>query len=340
MKNLKKITALTLCMVLVFTLFACGKKETTSGEAEPVKWDFCVINSLTHPSSVLCQQFADEVYEKTDGMVQITVRAPGELSYSANDYLTAVGDGSIQVSDVGSNCYGVLDVGAMSVLPYLADNIEDMDKVMNIIQPYLDKELEKFGAKYLFYYTWPAQSIWTGDTPLKSMEDIKGLKIRTSNNELSELVKLWGGTPVSLTGSEVPAGLQTGVVDGVITSAYGLGGAGWDDSLNYGLITDCQIIPDYICVNAEEFESLPQETQDIIMELAAKYQKLMNESMFADEQTWREQLAEEGITINTASDEETAEMKESIQEYWKEWAEKRGGECTKVLDEIIEALGL
>ena len=123
-------------------------------------------------------------------------------------------------------------------------------------------------------------------------------------------------------------------------SAYGLGGAGWDDSLNYGLITDCQIIPDYICVNAEEFESLPQETQDIIMELAAKYQKLMNESMFADEQTWREQLAEEGITINTASDEETAEMKESIQEYWKEWAEKRGGECTKVLDEIIEALGL
>ena len=65
MKNLKKITALTLCAVLVFTLFACGKKETTSGEAEPVKWDFCVINSLTHPSSVLCQQFADEVYEKT-----------------------------------------------------------------------------------------------------------------------------------------------------------------------------------------------------------------------------------------------------------------------------------
>ena len=56
------------------------------------------INSLTHPSSVLCQQFADEVYEKTDGMVQITVRAPGELSYSANDYLTAVGDGSIPVS--------------------------------------------------------------------------------------------------------------------------------------------------------------------------------------------------------------------------------------------------
>lgn len=94
MKNLKKITALMLCAVLVFTLFACGKKETASGEAEPVKWDFCVINSLTHPSSVLCQQFADEVYEKTDGMVQITVRAPGELSYSANDYLTAVGDGS------------------------------------------------------------------------------------------------------------------------------------------------------------------------------------------------------------------------------------------------------
>lgn len=339
MKNMKKIVALVMCAVLAFALFGCGNSGSESGEAEPVKWDFCVINSLTHPSSVLCQQFADEVYEKTDGMVEITVRAPGELSYGANDYLTAVGDGSIQLSDVGSNCYGVLNVGAMSVLPYLADNIEDMDKVMNIIKPYLDEELEAFGAKYLFYYTWPAQSVWTKNVPLESLNDIKGLKIRTSNNELSELVKLWGGIPVSLTGSEVPAGLQTGVVDGVITSAYGLGGAGWDDSLNYGLITDCQIIPDYICVNAEEFAALPQETQDIITELAAKYQQLMNESMFADEETWRGTLVENGMTINETSEEETSKMKENIQDYWKQWAQERGGDCSKVLDEIIEVLG-
>ena len=346
MKKFKKIMALLLALAMVFCLAACGGSSDSGSDAadeatvEPVYWDFCVINSLTHPSSVLCQQFADEVAEATDGLVNITVRAPGELSYSANDYLTAVGDGSIQVSDVGSNCYGVLKVGAMSVLPFLADNLEDMDKVMDIIEPYLNEELADFGAKYLFYYVWPAQSLWTGKTELNSVEDIKGLKIRTSNNELSELVKRWGGTPVSLTGSEVPAGLQTGVVDGVITSAYGLAGAGWDDSLNYGLITNCQIIPDYICVNAEEFDALPQDVQDTIMELADKYQTLMCESMFNDEMTCRETLAAGGMTIKEASEEEMASYKADIQSYWDDWAAERGGNCAEVLAEIREALGL
>ncbi len=346
MKEFKKLMILLLAFAMVFCLAACGGSSDSgdsgeeAAEMEPVNWDFCVINSLTHPSSVLCQQFADEVAEATDGLVNITVRAPGELSYSANDYLTAVGDGSIQVSDVGSNCYGVLKVGAMSVLPFLADNLEDMDKVMDIIEPYLNEELSEFGAKYLFYYVWPAQSLWTGKTELTSVNDIKGLKIRTSNNELSELVKRWGGTPVSLTGSEVPAGLQTGVVDGVITSAYGLAGAGWDDSLNYGLITNCQIIPDYICVNADEFNALPQDVQDKIMELADKYQKLMCESMFNDEQTCRTTLADGGMTINEATKEEMDANKADIQSYWDEWAAERGGDCAKVLDEIRAALGL
>lgn len=342
-EKMKKVLSIVLCFVLLFSLCACGANDA-QGEAGDgkvsVKWDFCVINSLTHPSSVLCQQFADEVYEATDGQVEITVRAPGELSYSANDYLTAVGDGSIQISDVGSNCYGVLKVGAMSILPYLADNLDDMDKVMNIVEPYLQDELAEYGAKYLFYYVWPAQSLWTNKKELTSLSDIKGLKIRTSNNELSELVKIWGGTPVSLTGSEVPAGLQTGVVDGVITSAYGLGGAGWDDSLKYGLITNCQIIPDYICVNAEEFEALPEDIQNTITELAAKYQKLMNESMFSDEEQWRKDLAAEGMVINTASEEDIANTKDNIQAYWDQWAEERGGDCTEVLVQIRSALGL
>lgn len=345
MKKFKTIIALMLALALVFSLAACGGSGDSGESAEeetfePVNWDFCVINSLTHPSSVLCQQFADEVAAETDGLVNITVRAPGELSYSANDYLTAVGDGSIQVSDVGSNCYGVLKVGAMSVLPFLADNLEDMDKVMEIVEPYLNEELADFGAKYLFYYVWPAQSLWTAKKDLTTVSDISGLKIRTSNNELSELVKRWGGTPVALTGSEVPAGLQTGVVDGVITSAYGLAGAGWDDSLNYGLITNCQIIPDYICVNADEFNALPQDVQDKIMELADKYQKLMCESMFADEMTARDTLKAGGMTINEASTEEMDAQKADIQSYWDDWAAERGGDCAQVLSEIRAALGL
>ena len=45
------------------------------------------------------------------------------------------------------------------------------------------------------------------------------------------------------------------------------------------------------------------------------------------------------LPINETSEEETSKMKENIQDYWKQWAQERGGDCSKVLDEIIEVLG-
>lgn len=346
MKNsMKKIFALVLSSAMVLALAACGAggsstgskgSAASGGSGEPVaKWDFVVINSLTHPSSVLCQEFADRISEATNGQIEITVRAPGELSYNASDYLTAVGDGSVQMADVGSNCFGVLKAGAMPCLPYIAGDLDEFDKVMNVVEPSLQDELANYGAKYLFYYTWPAQSIWTKGKEVTSLTDIKGMKIRTVNNELSALVQQLGGTPVSLSGSEVPTALQTGVVDGVITSAYGLGGAGWDDSLNYGLIANCQIIPDYMCVNQEAFDALPEDLQKAVLDVAAEFQSYMCEKMFMDEDTWRSKLKDAGMTINRVSPEETATATADMQAYWNSWCKERGGNCTELLAQIL-----
>ena len=61
---MKKFFALLLSLALVATMTACGSKTDSTGNDsdanaetitsdKPVKWDFVVINSLTHPSSVL-----------------------------------------------------------------------------------------------------------------------------------------------------------------------------------------------------------------------------------------------------------------------------------------------
>lgn len=342
---MKKFFALLLSLALVATMTACGSKTDSTGNNsdanaetitsdKPVKWDFVVINSLTHPSSVLCQEFADSIMEKSGGRIEITVRAPGELSYNAADYLVAVGDGSVQMADVGSNCFGVLKAGALPCLPYIASDLDEFDKVMSVVEPTLKEELAEYGAKYLFYYTWPAQSLWTKNKELKSLYDVKGLKIRTINNELSALVQQLGGTPVSLAGSEVPTGLQTGVVDGVITSAYGLGGAGWDDSLNYGLLADCQIIPDYMCMNQAEYDALPENLQKVIDEVCEEFQAKMCETMFADEDTWRTDLESEGMVLNTADENESAQITADMQNYWDSWCEERGGNTAELLKQV------
>ena len=352
-KNIFRTLALVLCCVLMLSLFGCGSSgtETTDTDdsstdavadsGEIYEWDMLVENSLTHPSSILAQEFATLLEERSEGRIKVTVRAPGELPYSAVDYMTAVGDNSVALGDVNSMSFGSLPHASIALLPFLMNTLEDFYTVMDITSEAVEEELASYGCHNLWYFPWPPQSFWSSSKPLTSLDDVVGMKIRTSNTELSTLVQTLGGIPVTLTGAEVPSGLSTGVVDGVITSAYGLGGAGWYDTLNYGYLTNMQIIPSYMCISIEEYESLPDDLRQIVDECGEEFEKYACETMFSQEEEWRQTLIDEyGFTLNTVSDEELDEMKVLMSDYWTSWAEEKGGQCPELLSQIREALNL
>lgn len=350
-KRVLRTLTLALSCVMLLGLFGCGNSDSGQGDSDSsqtgsdsttvYEWDMLVENSLTHPSSILAQEFADMLEERSDGRIIVTVRAPGELPYSAADYMTAVGDNSVALGDVNSMSFGSLPHASIALLPFLMNSLEDFYTVMDITGEAVEAELESYGCHNLWYFPWPPQSFWSSTKPLNSLDDVSGMKTRTSNVELSELVQTLGGIPVTLAGSEVPSGLSTGVVDGVITSAYGLGGAGWYDTLKYGYITNMQIIPSYMCISIEEYESLPDDLKQIVDECGEEFEKYACETMFTQEEEWRDTLVNDyGFTIKTATDEELAEMADLMSDYWTTWAEEKGGQCPELLTEIRTALEL
>ena len=68
----------------------------------------------------------------------------------------------------------------------------------------------------LFYSTGP-QIISTVKKPVKTLEDLKGLKIRATGRP-ADILKAVGGTPVGVEMADMYDGLQRGVVDGVLSS--------------------------------------------------------------------------------------------------------------------------
>jgi TRAP-type mannitol/chloroaromatic compound transport system substrate-binding protein len=102
--------------------------------------------------------------------------------------------------------------------------------------------------------------------PIDSMEDLKGLKMRLPGLG-GEVLKLAGGTPVTLPGAEIFTALQTGSIDATEwvgpynDVAFGLHQAaryyyypGWHEP---GSIMECM-------VNLEAFNSLPADLQAIV----------------------------------------------------------------------------
>lgn len=349
-KSTLRILSLALCCSMFLGLIGCGggNSDTPTGSSAPsgssdtvYEWDMLVENSLTHPSSILAQEFATMLEERSEGRIKITVRAPGELPYNAADYLTAVGDNSVAMGDVNSMSFGSMPYASIGLLPFLMTSLEDFYTVMETTSEAVNAELESYGCHNMWYFPWPPQSFWSSTKPLNSLDDVAGMKIRTSNVELSALVQDLGGIPVTLAGAEVPSGLSTGVVDGVITSAYGLGGAGWDDTLKYGYITNMQIIPSYMCINLDEYNSLPDDLKQIVDECSEEFQTYACETMFAQELEWQETLINEsGFTIKNASEKELTDMAAQMSDYWTTWAEEKGGDIPELVAEVRAALGV
>ena len=92
-KRVLRTLTLALSCVMLLGLFGCGNSDSGQGDSDSsqtgsdsttvYEWDMLVENSLTHPSSILAQEFADMLEERSDGRIIVTVRAPGELPYSA-----------------------------------------------------------------------------------------------------------------------------------------------------------------------------------------------------------------------------------------------------------------
>ena len=157
------------------------------------KWDYSLFVGVTHPIAQYAREFADEVKKRTNGALEITVRPAGELPYKPTEMVRVVGQGQVQLADAYMGFVaGDNKIGAMPGLPFLVTNPDELRKSMTVLEPYAQKEMEKFGASILFWYTWPQQNIWGRGTPLATIADFKGRKIRATSPEQTEMLRRFG----------------------------------------------------------------------------------------------------------------------------------------------------
>ncbi|MBO4317159.1 MAG: TRAP transporter substrate-binding protein [Mailhella sp.] len=132
----------------------------------------------------------------------------------------------------------------------------------------LQKAIEKFqpaelkNFKVLYAYTCPPAQVLSRK-PVKTLADMKGLRLRASG-VLAEEVSLLGGSPVSMPQSEAPDAIQRGAVDGVFTSLDVVKDLNYGESCRHILLTDLSVYPFLVVMNKKTWESLPKDIQEAI----------------------------------------------------------------------------
>jgi tripartite ATP-independent transporter DctP family solute receptor len=197
-------------------------------------------------------------------------------------------------------------VPAMNVLamPFLFRSIEHLQKVLDgPIGSEILGSFEPYGFVGLAFYDSGARSIYNIVRPVRSIADLRGLRLRVQQSPLmSDMIRALGAEPVELPYGQVLTGLTTKLIDGaennwpsfVTTDHYKYAG--------YYTLTEHTMSPEVLVMSQKAWASLSAEDQNIFRDAAIKSSHFMREKWQALEERSREQAKAAGVTIVTDID--------------------------------------
>ena len=152
-------------------------------------------------------------------------------------------------------------------LPYLVGSAEIGTKVLNdpeLRAKYLDAEHR--GVKVLLLFTHQPGNVHTTKKAIRTVEDMKGLRIRFASPTIRDFVAALGGTPVGVLPTEQVEQLQKGTIDGVFID---YGGAGIAFKMG-GILKYSTEMYSYVSsfgmgMNEDFWNKLPPDLKDLVM---------------------------------------------------------------------------
>ncbi|TQR12280.1 TRAP transporter substrate-binding protein DctP [Psychrobacillus soli] len=336
--KMKKVMLYLLFTALLAIIAACGN-TSANGTNETIKLKMAdslpTTNYLSSEGAVF---FMDRVKELTDGKVEFEYY-PAEQIGKANSYLDLTLSKTI---DIGYTSYSTdrLPLTEIATLPGAYSSAQEGSAIIwQLMKDYLaEEEYLKNGVRPLYAVALPQYQFVTSKKPVKSMEDIKGLKARVTGTMELGFDEL-GASPVFMPATEAYTAMERGTVDGVTfpftsfapyqieaIAKYSTKGA------NLGSFTVVYSI------NEKLYQTLPEDVKEALAQ--AGDETVEHLSTFLDEKN--DELAEEfssKVEIYELSDKESAEWDKSLEPVWDRWAadlEKRGFNANETIKKYRE----
>ena len=192
-------------------------------------------------------------------------------------------------------------VPAMNVLamPFLFRSFEHMQKVLDgpVGSEILDS-FEPYGFVGLAFYDSGARSLYNGVRPVKSIADLKGLRIRVQQSELmSQMVRSLGAEPVEMPYGQVLTGLANHLVDGAENNWPSFVTTDHFKHAGHYTLTEHTMSPEVLVISLKAWRSLSPDDQTIFREAAQRSSRFMREKWRDLEEQSQRKAEEAGVTI-------------------------------------------
>jgi len=213
------MSMLVRCISLVLASALLGTAATAYAQEPPTMRVAGVASSnRTHTDGVE-RPFFSALAQAIGAKTQVNYNPFDVLGLQQGDALRSLRAGTFDVMTVQIGLAarddplfdGIDLVGVATTMP-------ELRKVADSYREVLDKRLQqRFNAKIMTLWPYGPQVIYCGSA-IKSLNDLKGQKIRVHSQSLGAFAEFFGATPVTLQFPEVYPALQRGVINCAITS--------------------------------------------------------------------------------------------------------------------------
>ena len=274
----------------------------TSAHAQ-TKWRLAGNFATEHSSSVAMNQFRDELAKASGGQLTVDVFPAMQLGGAAEN-VQNVRAGTLQMIWVGMAFLSrtVPELEALS-LPFQFDSREQAFRVVDgPVGKLLDAKFAEKGLTDLGFMELGARHVTNSKRPIKSVEDLKGLKIRMQPNETHlATFRALGANPVAMDIKELYSAMQQGVVDGQENPFAVIRASRFFEVQKF--ISNTSHFFDFINVvaNRRAFEALPAAQQKVLRDSMAKAVAWQRSRATAEETEAIAEIKAKGMTYDEVS---------------------------------------
>ena len=252
-----------------------------------------------YPTVQALQYMAQIIEERSAGRHRLHVfhsRQLGEEKETIEQTrIGAIDLNRTNVAPIGS----LVPVANVLSLPFLFRSFEHLHRVLDqgIGQEIL-AQFQPHGFVGLTFYDSGARSIYNSVRPVRSLADMKGLRIRVQQSSLmSDMMKALGADPVELPYGQVSTGLSTRLIDGAENNWPSYVTTGHYKLAPYYTLTEHSMSPEVLVMSLPAWESLSGEDRDIFLEAAVKSNIFMRSLWTSLEERSRQQARAAGNII-------------------------------------------
>lgn len=304
-KGKKKLIALfTALTILGGLLTGCASdadanKASGANNGETITFKMAMVDNETTNYYKGAKKIADEVAEATDGKINIEIVAGGALG-GERDTVELAMSGDL---DIATAANSVLTnwIPEMSILDqaYLWENADQAHAAVDgALGDLIEEKAEKLGLHVIGYMESGFRNVFSVK-PITKIEDFKGVKIRTMQNEYHMAAfEAFGAMPTAMSANEQFTALQQGTIDAAENAIANCLANGFYEITKNITYTDHAFVYIPILMSDDAWNKIPEDLRDPFLEAVKKGYEAQRQYLVEANDAAKVELEKLGVTFH------------------------------------------